>query len=69
MDWTAEKVRAELPDVKVRTTRKGQPVTAVVRGRFNSFATVGIVETAIAAEFTWDAVAASLNSGKPLEMR
>lgn len=65
--WTVQRVKDELPDVMVRVGgRKAQPVKAVVRGRLNRFATVGFLDSALAVECSWDAVANSLNSGQPL---
>lgn len=70
--WTPETVKSQLPNVDVRFISAGMPITisCVVRGRKNKFATVAPYEfgSATAWEFSWQAIANSLNSGKPLSV-
>jgi len=77
--WTAETVRQDLPDVRVKVDRisLGWPtsagksnqniLTCGVCGRLNQFATVFVHGYAYPQwTFSWDAIAHSLNSGTPL---
>ena len=67
MTWTAAKVREELPDVQVRWS-DGKVYTFVVRGRLLRYASVRPFDigSAVQLQYSWDTIAASLNSGKPL---
>jgi hypothetical protein len=63
---TAESVRQDLPAVQVKVGRK--VVDAMVCGRLNQYATVFVHGYAHPQwTFSWDAIAHSLNSGKPLD--
>lgn len=62
--WTIEKVKAELPDVKVRIDT--QVKTAQVRGRSLQFPIVGIGSHSW--EFSWQTITDALNNGKPLRV-
>lgn len=62
--WTADSVREDLPDVRVKVM--GEVKDARVCGRLNQFAMVYLHGYPASWEFSWDAVAHSLNSGKPL---
>ena len=64
--WSAYKVREELPDVQVN--HNGSILDCRVAGRLNSYATV-FSSTGSAFprwQFSWEAIANSLNSGRPL---
>ena len=63
--WTPERVKEELPDVKVRLADRKTVVTCGVRGRKNQFATVFFPDDR-REEYAWTAVAWSLNTGTPL---
>ena len=71
--WTEARVRAVLPQVQIRVTRGSHTcvVTADVRGRARPFATVyprydsGAMGD-YSYEFSWAALARSLNLGHPL---
>lgn len=61
--WTAERVKDELPDVKVKL-KSGKTVTGKVSGRKNQFANV-VVKTGdgdITEEFAWTTLARALNN-------
>jgi len=65
--WTAERVREELPDVRV--SYNGTESIGCVRGRLNPFATVGTKHPTganMSAEFSWDSVAWALNHDRIL---
>lgn len=63
LQWTAEEVRKELPDIPVIAFGKEQK--AQVGGRLNPFATVSLA--GVSVEYSWDALATVLSSGKPLQ--
>ena len=78
--WTAQTVRQDLPDVRVKVDTvcfrdnpawakpTGRIMTGQVRGRLYEFATVSIYGYAYPQwQFSWESIANSLNSGKPLE--
>ena len=62
--WTIDRVKAELPNVEVRTN-DGRIVSAMLRGRTLPFA---VVHTAYDESFevAWETVAHCLNSHKPI---
>jgi hypothetical protein len=62
--WTAETVRKDLPEVQVNLN--GRVMACMVCGRLNEFATVFIHGYATQWQFSWSAIARSLNTGKPL---
>lgn len=69
--WTVSEVKDKLPDVRV-VGNTGKEYKASVRGRRERFAYVSVDTPEwgpVATEFTWEAVAASLNSGYPLKWR
>ena len=70
--WTVEKVKADLPSVKVRFFSGGIPIVidAVVRGRKQPFATVTPFEfgSSTSWEFAWETIARSLNLDCPLKV-
>ena len=62
---TIEQVKDELPDVSVKW--RGTVYRAGVRGRKNRFATVFLFDLPeVSAEWSWAAVARSVESGCPL---
>ena len=63
---TRDSVREYLPDLKIKIN--GEVKDARVCGRLNQFGTVYLHGYAGSWEFTWDAIAHSLNSRKPLEV-
>lgn len=78
-EWTAAKVREELPTVQVKIGRK--VVQGRVSGRKNQFATVSVTNGSMSKRFpsfgshapifmdwsfAWDTIAHSLNTGKAL---
>lgn len=71
--WTAERVKRELPCVKMRVS-KSKVVDGRLSGRLNAVATVtihnglgiGTNPPWVDFHFAWEAIAYSLNSGKPL---
>lgn len=78
--WTAETVRQGLPNVQVRYSgilpkangtkeivSTPQVITCGVCGRLNQFATVFVHGYALRWEFSWEAIAHSLKTGKPLQ--
>lgn len=65
--WTPERVREELPDVKVRLADRKTVVTCNVRGRRNDFATVFFPDDR-REEYAWATIARSLNNGTPLQL-
>ena len=78
--WTPADVREYLPDVKVRfsgvlplsngtkqTINVPQVIDCITCGRLNEFATVRVHGYALSWQFSWDAIARSLNTGKPLQ--
>jgi len=81
--WTAETVRQDLPDVRVKTSAQAWGVLTgtawapreaivicIVRGRLQEFATVSVHGYAYPQwQFSWEAIAHSLNSGNPLDGR
>ena len=64
--WTIEKVKSELPDVKVKID--GKIYTGEVRGRLNDFATVTVFFLSPGTMFTysWETITRALNNNKPL---
>jgi hypothetical protein len=62
--WSAETVRQDLPDVKVKLD--GRILDCRTCGRLNEFATVFVHGYAMQWQFSWHAIAHSLNSGRPL---
>lgn len=60
--WTIEKVKKELPEVKVNLN--GRVIKGNIRGRKNRFASVSI--GSCSWEFAWATIVHSLNSNKPL---
>lgn len=69
-EWTAKTVRQDLPDVQVKFMQAGKPVviTCIVSGRKETYATVRPFSngSAMSWSFSWDAIARSLNTGRPL---
>ena len=74
--WTIATVKRDLPSVSIRIV-KGKIVTGRVSGRLNQFATVSVPNTGTLhsnsiifadGQFSWEAIAHSLNSGKPLNV-
>lgn len=68
--WTVEKVKAELPDVKV-IDPSGLVSTAKVTGRLMPQATVSIVcddGTHINFQFAWTTIVNCLNNGRDLKI-
>jgi hypothetical protein len=65
--WSSETVKQELPDVKVIISFQGKEYTvpATLHGRKNQFATVCWRDGH--AEWSWAAIAYSLNSGNALK--
>lgn len=63
-EWTPKLVREHLPDVQVQTGKKTTE-TAVVRGRWLKFPHVYTPDGHL-REYSWEAVARSLNNGQPL---
>ena len=65
MNWTADKVRAELPDVDVDW--RGIVRVGRVRGRLNKFATVYLEAfPEVQTEYSWETIARCLNGGMVL---
>lgn len=64
--WTADSVREQLPDV--RCLFDGREYPGTVRGRKLEFAQVHINNGPLHCEFTWSAIAHSLNRNAPLNM-
>ena len=66
--WTPATVREDLPDVTVRF--RGREVQCITFGRQCDFARVQLqgARDVPAWEFSWDAIARSLNTGRPLRV-
>ncbi len=66
---TIAEIKRDLPQVQVKIGKK--KVWARISGRLNQFATVSLgystaAQTWVDFSFSWEAIAHSLNSGKPL---
>lgn len=63
-DWTVERVRSELPDVRV--VHNGRESFAVVRGRLLAFARLSTDEVPGSVECSWETLVLALNSNRPI---
>ncbi len=67
MTWTVADVKEELPEVKV-LVESHNIARAKVYGRSLDFASVMLLEDGRHFEFSWDTIARSLNTGRPLRI-
>jgi hypothetical protein len=68
-EWDEERVKEELPSVKVKLIMEDRIVKGYVKGRKNRFATVRVrldKDTYKDLHYAWGSVVHALNNGKPL---